>query len=941
MLRSVLREAAAGQGRAAIVVGAPGIGKTALLRHASRQAQARGMAVLAARGTELEVHFPYGVARQLFEPALRRAGREEQEDLLSGPASMAGPVLGEAVTSAVTAEGLSAADRPARPHTVVARAYGLYWLAVKLSERCPLLLVVDDAHWADTASARFLSFTSRRLEGVPLALVVAARTDGHGKVLGAASELFDEPEVRKICPGPLSERSVAHLVASCLGRPPEPAFTAACAEATGGNPFLLHELLAALTSEGVEPVAANAGDVLRRGPATVVRKILGGGATAQAEALARAVAVLGRQADLPRAVRLAGIEAEEALAALDALVCGHVLKFGPHLEFVHPLSQAAVYESIPPGERSRLHRAAAGLLAKEGAEPGSVALQLLASGPTGSPAVVSTLREAACAALERGAPEDAIAYLSRALEEGGKRELRATIYFELGKAQRLTGNSACIQSLTEARRLASSPVLRGNAAFELAGALAMSGEWEAPLAIADEALAELDNLAPELSLRLERLRAGVSAYDPRLVHEFDRRLELYRDLASQQRPPARAIALLLANIEVLRGAEGPGDALHLGQDWGVDELVAAGMEEWGVAQGLAALVYSEQLAQARDVAEALLCSAKARGFVFAVFGALGYRGFIEARSGNLAAAEQELRAALEPALDAGFAFAVPSLLNFATDVVVERPEAADFLSIAEGFELGPMASVANGALFFDMRGRARHAAGSTAQGVEDMRRAGEIYTKLGFRNPNASNWRSELALMTRQDDPEGAYGLAHQELEDARRAGHPRAIGAALRALGLIVGGLDGLRHLEEAVKTLDGSPARLVYARALVDYGSALRRLGERAAARKPLVAGLDEAVRAGATRLIERAKLELAASGARPRRLQASGPESLTPSELRVAHLAAEGRTNLEIARALFVTPKTVDTHLSHIYGKLGISSRRALRAALEPLQRERPCT
>jgi predicted ATPase len=453
VLRSVLRAAAMREGRAALVMGPPGIGKTALLRNARRLAQARGMATLAARGTELEAHFPYGIARQLFEPALRRAGLKEREALLSGPASMARPVLGEPGRSGGgPPEALDELGRFAKPHTALARAYGLYWLAVKLSEHCPLLLLVDDAHWADQASARFLVFLARRLEGVPLGLVVAARTDSHGKVLGGTSELTAEPGVTKVHPGPLSQHAVARLIASGLGKPPEPAFTSACLEASGGNPFLVHELLGALAAKALEPSAANAAAVGSLGPPSVARGVLGETAPAEVVALARAVAVLGRQADLPRAVRLAGIEAAEALLALDVLVSGHVLKYHPRLDFVHPVSQAAVYESIPAGERSLLHHRAAELLAEEGAEPSAVAVQLLASEPTGSPAVARTLREAAGLALVRGAPEDAAAYLSRALAEGGDSELRASIYFELAKAQRLAGQNSCINSFAEAWR---------------------------------------------------------------------------------------------------------------------------------------------------------------------------------------------------------------------------------------------------------------------------------------------------------------------------------------------------------------------------------------------------------------------------------------------------------------------------------------------------------
>jgi DNA-binding CsgD family transcriptional regulator len=261
-----------------------------------------------------------------------------------------------------------------------------------------------------------------------------------------------------------------------------------------------------------------------------------------------------------------------------------------------------------------------------------------------------------------------------------------------------------------------------------------------------------------------------------------------------------------------------------------------------------------------------------------------------------------------------------------------RPEAADLAALAEALNPGPMAEVHSGAMLLDVRGRVRHAAGDTAAGIEDLSRAGEIFQALGFRNPNASSWRSTLALMLGGDERDEAHRLAAEELEDARHVGHARGIGVALRAVGLLEGGAAGRTHLEQAVAALEGSTAPLEYARALVELGAATRRAGERAAAREPLRAGLDLAVAAGATRLQERARTELAASGAHPRRLRVTGRDALTPSELRVARLAAEGRTNNEVAQLLFVTPKTVDTHLSNVYSKLGISSRRELGGALE---------
>ena len=247
-------------------------------------------------------------------------------------------------------------------------------------------------------------------------------------------------------------------------------------------------------------------------------------------------------------------------------------------------------------------------------------------------------------------------------------------------------------------------------------------------------------------------------------------------------------------------------------------------------------------------------------------------------------------------------------------------------------ELGPLASVHIGAMLLDVRGRVRQAAGEHEAGIADLRQAGAIFTELGLRNPNGSSWRSALALMLAAEDRDEASRLAREELEEARAVGQARAIGTALRTLGPLEEGTRGRKRLEESVEVLSDSQARLEHARSLVELGAALRRAGKRAAAREPLRAGLDIAAGGGAGRLAERARTELEASGGRPRRLRSSGRDALTPSELRVARMAAEGRTNNEIAQALFVTPKTVDTHLSHVYPKLGISSRRSLAQALE---------
>jgi DNA-binding CsgD family transcriptional regulator len=175
--------------------------------------------------------------------------------------------------------------------------------------------------------------------------------------------------------------------------------------------------------------------------------------------------------------------------------------------------------------------------------------------------------------------------------------------------------------------------------------------------------------------------------------------------------------------------------------------------------------------------------------------------------------------------------------------------------------------------------------------------------------------------------------MARAELAEVRVFGAPRALGIALRVSGLAESGEHGVELLHESVASLRESPARLELAHSLTELGAALRRSGARRAAAEPLGEALDLAVRCAARRLAARAREELTATGARPRRAWRTGVEALTPSELRVVRLAAEGASNREIAHQLFVTLKTVEGHLSRAYTKLGVKGRDELSRVLEP--------
>jgi ATP/maltotriose-dependent transcriptional regulator MalT len=278
-------------------------------------------------------------------------------------------------------------------------------------------------------------------------------------------------------------------------------------------------------------------------------------------------------------------------------------------------------------------------------------------------------------------------------------------------------------------------------------------------------------------------------------------------------------------------------------------------------------------------------------------------------------------------------FALASTVWYGTDALLERPSLADVAKLACAIELPPdLAATFTGAFVLETRGRLRRAQGDAAGGVADLRAAWKITEALRFFNPNVSSLRSELALALASEQPEEARRIAHALLDDARRVGFARAVGQALRTLGILEGGRPGSARMREAISVLEGSPARLELARTLVELGASLRRGNQRTEARRVLGEGLELARRCGATRLGERARSELQASGARPRRELRTGVDALTPSELRVARMAADGMSNPQIGQALFVSRNTIETHLRHVYEKLGIHSREDLPGTLK---------
>jgi DNA-binding CsgD family transcriptional regulator len=326
-------------------------------------------------------------------------------------------------------------------------------------------------------------------------------------------------------------------------------------------------------------------------------------------------------------------------------------------------------------------------------------------------------------------------------------------------------------------------------------------------------------------------------------------------------------------------------------------------------------------------------SGSARGFVatYSTFGLLNLR------LGMLPEADAAARVALRVLQQGDFAPGLPFAATVLADVAVEAGQLDEAQALLDLLPQGGWPAGVGTVLIPAARGRLRLAQGRPAEALADFQTCQAMFSPevwgtemrdVGYLHARAGAAQALLRLGQAQL----ACELAEAELADVRAFGAPRAVGVALRASGLAQSGDVALEFLAESVAVLRRSPALLELAHSLAELGAALRRNGQRVAAREPLTEALDLAARCGARPLAARAREELKITGARPRRAWRTGVEALTPSELRIARLAADGRSNPEIARELYVTLKTVEGHLSRAYGKLGIEGRGELPRALE---------
>ncbi|WP_217146378.1 AAA family ATPase [Streptomyces sp. AC627_RSS907] len=945
LLAAETERARAGTGGLVLLRGATGTGRTAVLEAAVRHAADRGLRVLRARCSPEDTGVPFATILHLLGPV------PEFTD---------------------TAPGGDDRGSAAR----------LWRLLRSYAAECPLLVAVDDVHLADEASRRWLVEAARRVDRLPVLLVATERSqyDIEPRPAGLTQALSPSL-VRTHTLAPLSDAAAAGLVRAAFPAA-GPYWTAECVRAGAGSPLLLHALLDDLdgsprqggaVSDGPPPLPDTCAALYPGAYPSAVSWWLNSAGTGTAD-VARCLAALeqawpqgpeGAPAKPPRGHGRAGhahvppvtpAEAAggdpvdllaEAAGADPARVAGWIAAMTRlgllrpdatgRPRYAHPLLRDAVLTGWPRPRREAAHRAAAEAMLRRGDRVEAVARHLLRTPAVGLPWALRVLRDAATVAVHDARPGDAVGYLRRALDEPLRDDLRQRLLTELGSLEYASADApAAIARLAEAQHLPAGPRDRVRTAVALGTALAARGEIRTAMEVLRRTEGRLSG-HPDLARTVQAAGALLSDED------LATRREVYRWLCETgERSPelvgtaGQALLVRYASTAGLISAQEAMRRIRALLAQPTDPLA----EPFLLGTAAAVAQWSDELDEADRLVERGLAGQHPALLHPMQHALLNTRADIAAARGDYARL-----LATEPGTDAAWHPARPRTGPSNRDAhavmaLVETGRAEEAQRFAERFDLREVPENWELNRFLYARGVLRAATGDPAGALHDFLECGRRQSAREVVSPVVTPWRTavaecRLALGGGQE----ALDLVTEELRLARLWNTPRTVGRALRVLGTATGGRRGLELAEEAVRTLRDSPADVdtELARALLAQGRQLMAAGERGRARACLREAADLAERRGALRLLALAGQALREGGARGPVTARTGSGVLTGSERRIAELAADGRTNTEIADLLHLARRTVETHLTSTYRKLRIRRRAELPAALQQ-ERER---
>jgi DNA-binding CsgD family transcriptional regulator len=898
-----------GRGNALLIEARAGFGKSALVEYAVETAREFGARILMARARHLESAAPFEVLRRLLGPGVEESGGAGS---LTGAARFAATLF---TPGADLAQGVD---------------YGCQWLVASLAEQSPLVLAVDDAQWADAASLRVLLEVQAEISVQPVLLVLASRPVENPDAQRRLATMAAQPDCVVLAPGPLTRAGVEAVVAETLGDAAHELFVDDCFMVSGGNAFYLHELLRPYRSDfrpDLQSIVTGGMMSLRR---TMSWRL--GELGSDAANLAQAAAVLGDGCSLSVAASLAEVDEATSVAEVARLEAASVLSQGDPIEFLHPLIRAAVEETLTEVEVGDLHARAARLLWQLDPTSTAVVPHLVASPGAGDPRVASFLTDRAIEALQTGAIAVAARLLHRALEEPPPVEERDGIRVLIARAEHGLGDLEQAADHLEAALAAADRPVRLSAAVELSEVLMESGRY-ADLGSLHARVTEMRPYGDgndEVILRAQLLANAFMGLEPDMP-------ELPKELSqidASSLPVERDVdRFLLATAAIYERTMRRGTTKRLEANLRravVDLPTEAGaMTYWDVQAALlvATFLADDALEEADTLLEQITPSVVSlSGVAPAVQAELDHRRAVSTmRKGNF----EDALARVDEA-----------------ELFTERHGLSGYAG-SHRFTRGWVALergdyAAAGALLRERTGdeSVYTALGALLSGEPDQ--AISVLDEFGFSADLDDPVRpieveldphlvASHAFEYAGDRPRAA-AEAERELSIRRTYGPRFRLALALRRNARFATARLSVEMLEEAVALADSTPRRPVRVRVLADLGAALARTGDDNGAREVLYRASDTAMELGMERLYRRTETELRRAGGRPRRTRRTGPTSLTDSQREVGQLAASGLTNREIAERLFVTIKTVETHLGAAYRKLGVSGREALSSALE---------
>ncbi|MFJ6983295.1 ATP-binding protein [Streptomyces sp. NPDC091389] len=833
-----LRADGGSAGRVHVLRGDAGLGKTALLAETRRIAEARNCTVWSARGGETLRSVPFNVVRQLLQPVLLSLHPEEAREYLGDWFDIAGPALGIAEPG----------EAPADPQGV---CDGLVAAVTRLARRdWPLVLLVDDAHWADQETLRFLSAFVERLDDLSVLLVVAHRPDGLKGHSARYLATIAEAAGRSVTSlSALTPAAVAGLTRATLGGHADDPFCREVWAVTGGNPYDTVELLAKVQDRDLEATEATATELR-----PLNRSARGGGLVARLEGLgvdatrfAMAAAILGASITVDQAARLAGMTHETAVRCADLLRAARILTTpdpasGPvhegDLEFVHPLIATAVYASIPEGLCKAMHGIAAEVVIDAGKGPAAASRHLLQVYADNDEELVDQLREAAREHLAVGAPDAARRCLERALQEPPAPDVHPHVLYELGCATLLTSPARTIDHLRTALAL---PGLDGtkrvDAVYRLSQALIHNDQVEEAVRTVEAEAARQPSGPARMRLQaVQFMWEGIHAGDGSSAGRSRKLADLAATCAG--RDNAERALLILRGFDAMTHGENAEVVVELCDRALVNGRLAPGLgwtdSEWGI-ELLMMLASSYAYTDRLDRADALFNEAL-RAYVSAGWSgghlalAHAYLGLGLRRRGRLKEAEETLRESLRLAerVGRGLPLYWPAVCNL-VDTLLARGHVQQAWDVAEQYGFAP--PYPSTIVLPDprsLRGRLLLAVGRTEDGINELEAADKAASARGHLNPVMVPWAVDLTRSLASRDPARAARLAADYRRQAERFGTDTAIGEALRCAAALETGQRAVRLAGQAVTYLEASPCQYEHAAARVEYGIAARSASE-----------------------------------------------------------------------------------------------------------------